>query len=69
MDRDVSHSNFYSLIIDESTDIATAVIYMQCVVNGEVHSWFLGLVKLPGGTTPEIVDVVLKVLTSRNLSL
>ena len=44
LDRDLSHSNFYSLLIDESTDIAAdhnLVIYMQYVLNGEVIHTFL----------------------------
>ena len=38
LDEDFSHSNFYSLLIDESTDIATdhnLVMYIQYVLNTE----------------------------------
>ena len=59
-------------MIDESTDIATdhnLVMYMHYVLDGEVHSRFLGLVELPGGTAPEIVDTVLKVFTAKSISL
>ena len=34
-----------------------------------MHSCFLGLVELPGGTAPEIVDTVLKVFTAKSISL
>jgi hypothetical protein len=72
LDKDLSCSEFYSLLIDESTDIATdhnLVMYMRYVLNGEVHSRFLGLIELPGGTAPEIVDLILRVFTSRSISL
>lgn len=42
---------------------------MRYVLNGEVHSRFLGLIELPGGTAPKIVDVILRVFTPRNISL
>ena len=72
LDKDLSCSDFYSLLIDESTDIATdhnLVMYMRYVLNGEVHSHFLSLIELSGGTAPEIVDVILRVFTPRNISL
>ena len=72
LDQDLAQSEFYSLLIDESTDIAAdhnLVMYMRYVRNGEVQSRFLSLIELPGGTAPEIVDVVLKVFTSRRISL
>ena len=40
LDDDLSHSNFYSLLIDESTDTATdhnLGMYMHYVLNGEFH--------------------------------
>ena len=52
-------------LIGESTDIATdhnLVMYMRYVLNGEVHSRFLGLIGLTGETALKIVDVFLKVL-------
>ena len=58
LEKDLSSSKFYSLMIDESTDIATdhnLVMYMRYVLDGEVHSRFLGLAELPVGTAPEIV--------------
>ena len=44
-------------------------MYMRYVLDGEVHSRLLGHVELPGGTAPEIVDTVLKVLTAKSISL
>ena len=59
-------------MIDESTDIATdhnLVMYMRYVLDGEVQSCYLCLIELPGGTAPQIVDVILKVFTSRKITL
>ena len=67
LEKDLSISKFYSLVIDESTNIATdhnLVMYMRYVLDGEVHSRFL---ELPGGTAPEIVDTVLKVFTAKSI--
>ena len=72
LDKDLSTTECYALLIDESTDIATdhnLVMYIRYVINGEVCSRFLCLVELPGGTAREIVDLVLKVFMSRNISL
>ena len=44
-------------------------MYIRYVLDGEVHSRFLGHVEMPGGTAPEIVDTVLKVLTAKSISL
>jgi hypothetical protein len=72
LDNDLLRSEFYSVLIDESTDIGTdhnLVVYMRYVLDGEVHTRFLCLVELPGGTSPEIVDTVLKIFTPRNISI
>ena len=72
LDKHLSATSFYSLLIDESTDIATdhnLVMYMHYIVDGDVHCRFLCLVELSGGTAPEIVDTVLKVFTARNISV
>ena len=44
----LSAAQFYSLLIDESTDIATdhnLIIYSRFVLNGEVHSRFVSLLE------------------------
>ena len=72
LDKDLSQSKFYSLTIDESTDIATdhnLIMYMRYVLNGEVCTRFLDLIELPGGTASEIVETVLKVFTLRGIPL
>ena len=72
LDKDLLQAGFYSVLIDESTDLATdhnLVMYMRYVLEGEVHSRFLCLVELPGGTASEIVDTVLKVFAARSISL
>ena len=72
LDRDLSQSQCYSVMIDESTDIATdhnLVMYMRYVLDGEVQSRLLCLIELPGGTAPQIVDVIPKVFTSRKITL
>ena len=62
----------YSLLLDESTDIATdhnQIMYVRFVLDGEVRTRFLSLVELPGGTADQIVDAVLEVFQSKSLSL
>ena len=64
--------NFSSFLLDESTDITTdhnLIVYMLYVLSGEVQSHFFYLLDLPGGTAHEVVDTVLKVFSSRGLSL
>ena len=71
LDEHLSNAEFYSLLLDESTDIATdhdLIMYMHYMLNGEVYTNFLCLVELPGATAPEILDTVLKVFTARNIS-
>lgn len=72
LDEKLSLTQSYSLLIDESTDIATdhnLVMYMRYVLNGDVYTRFLSLIELPGGTADEILDTVLKVFTARNISV
>ena len=69
LDNDSLQAEFYSIMIDESTDISAdhnVVIYLCYVLGGEIHCRFLNLVELPGGTAPEIVDAVLNVLAMSN---
>ena len=73
VDEDLDmQAEFYSLMIDESTDISVdhnLVIYLGYVLGGEIHCRLFNLVELPGGTAPEIVDAVLNVLAMRNMPL
>ena len=72
LDNDLLQAEFYSLMIDESTDISVdhnLVIYLGYVLGGEIHCRFFNLVELPGGTAPEIVDAVLNILAMRNMPL
>lgn len=74
LDQHLSNAEFYSLLIDESTDIATDhnqityMCYVTYVLNGEVFTRFLSLVEFPG-TANEIVDTVSTICTARTLSL
>ena len=48
LDKDLLHAEFYSVLIDESTDAGTdhnLVMYMRYVLHGEEHTRFLSLVK------------------------
>ena len=68
----VDNSFCFSLMIDESTDIATMqtlIVYIRLVSKGEIITNFLELVKLPGGKADEIPGTLLDVMTSRNLPL
>ena len=69
LDNNLLRAEFYSVLIDESTDIGTDHNLVVTCVMYEVHTRFLCLVELPGGTAPEIVDTLLKVFTPRNISL
>ena len=49
---------YFSLMIDESTDIATTqmlIIYIHLVNKGEIITHFLELVQLPDGTADHIL--------------
>ena len=68
----VDNSFCFSLMIDESTDIATMqtlIIYICLVSKWEIITNFLELVKLPDGKADEILGTLLDVMTSRNLPL
>ena len=54
----VDNCCYFSLMIDESTDIATTqmlIIYIRLVNKGEIITRFLELVQLPGGTADHIL--------------
>ena len=56
---------YYSLMVDESTDISTSqtiILYVQFVQEGMVTTQFLELTGLPGGKAEQILDTVLDVL-------
>ena len=62
--------SFFSLMIDESTDIATTqtlIVYIRFVSNGEVTTRFLELSKLADGTAEQILDCVVKIMETRHL--
>lgn len=72
LDNELSQAQYYSLLLDESTDVSTdhnLVMYVRYILDGEVQSRFLCLVDLPSGTADGIVETVLNVFTSRGLSL
>ena len=59
----------FSLMIDESTDTQTLIIYIHLVNKGEIITRFLDLVKLPGGTADHILGTLLDVMTTRKLPI
>ena len=64
LDNDSLQAEFYSIMIDESTDISSdhnLVIYLCYILGGEIYCRFLNLIELSGGKAPEIVDAVLNV--------
>ena len=68
--RSVHVTLCYSLMVDESTDIATTqtlIFYVRFVSNGEVTTRFLELSKLAGGTAEHILDSLLEVMETRHL--
>lgn len=71
LSQQLTNASFYSLLIDESTDIATArtlIIYIRYVHEGEVMNRFFELTELPGATADNIVDTVLQILAQKKLS-
>ena len=68
----VDNCCYFSLMIDESTDIETTqtlIIYIRLVNKGEIITRFLELVKLPGGTADHILGTLLDVMSTRNLPM
>ena len=66
--RDLETARFYSILIDESTDIATdhtLIQYVCYVLDGCVSTKFLELTELPRGTAPAIPQTLLKVLEKK----
>ena len=68
LDNDLLRAEFYSVLIGDIGTDHNLVIHMRYVLDGEVHTRFLCLVELTGGTASEIVDTVLKVFTPRRIS-
>ena len=68
----VDNCCYFSLMIDESTDIATTqtlIIYIRLVNKGEIITRLLELVQLPGGTADHILGTLLDVMRTRNLPM
>jgi hypothetical protein len=65
-------SNFFSLIIDESTDISVTKSMAICVrtlYNGEIKSLFYRLVEVNGSTAKELSDSILAQLALDDIPL
>ena len=63
---------FYSLLIDESTDIATdhtLIMYVRFVHGGEVCMRFFDITELRGGTATDILETVIHTLQRKKLPL
>ena len=68
----VLSSEFFSLMIDESTDIAVVkemVIYGRYVRSGKVATTFLNICELPNGTADTIETTLLAYMDKNNLSV
>ena len=68
----VLSSEFFSLMIDESTDIAVVnemVIYARYVQSGKVATTFLNICELPNGTADTIETTLLAYMDENNLSV
>ena len=71
LSQQLANTTFYSLLIDESTVIATArtlIVYIRYVHEGEVMNRFFELTELEGATADIIVDTVLQILAQKKLS-
>ena len=63
---------YYSLMIDESTDISTSqklIMYIRFLFDGAVCTRFLQIVDLPSAKAADIFDAVVKELESKQLPL
>ena len=70
--QSVKASSFYSLMVDESTDVSILkqlVLYGRCVVNGAVKTRFLKIIDLADGKALTIVDSITKYLASVDLNI
>ena len=68
----VDNCCYFSLMVDESTDIATTqtlIIYIPLVSKGEIITRFLELVQLIGGTADHVLGTLLDVMRTRNLQM
>ena len=68
--KDLETARFYSILTDESTDIATdhtLIIYACYVLDGCVSTKFLELTELPRGTAPAILQTLLKVTEEKKI--
>ena len=65
-------AQFYSLLVDESTDIATdctLITYVWFVKSGEVNMRFFELTELHGGNAEAILDTILRTLEQKRLPI
>lgn len=72
LSQQLEATSFYSLLIDESTDISTdqtLIVYIQFVYNGEAQTRFLEITELSRGTADAITDTVLNLLEQKKLPI
>ena len=71
LDEQLQQCSFYSLMVDESTDVTTTqtlIIYIRFVnKEGQVMSRFFELAKLTGATAEAILQTLLEVMEARHL--
>ena len=59
--EEIQASPAFALLVDETTDVSILkqlIIYGRYLVEGEVHSRFLGIVELPDGKAITITDAI-----------
>ena len=69
---DMQASPFFSLCVDESTDVAVTkqlIVYGRYLVGGTVKTSFLGILELPNGVATTITDTLCKFCADLNLDL
>ena len=70
--QDVLSSKFYSLMIDESTDVAVVnemVVYARYIKNGKVTTTFMNICELFNGTADTIENTLVSYLENKGLSV
>ena len=72
MQENVRASPFFSLCIDETTDVSVTkqlIVYSCYLINGDVHSSFISVLELSDGTAPSIVAAVCKLCDNLDLDM
>ena len=69
--QELNSAPFYSILIDESTDMSTdhtLIMYIRYVHDGVVCTRFFDLTELRRGTAEQVLKTTLEVLEGKNVS-